>query len=347
MEADFSAEQLISLVEERPVLWDRSQEGYKSRTCTSQAWREICSLLNEDFQKLTKTAKNKFGRFVVKRWKNMKDQHIKTLKKKEKSAAAAKKMKNYIYHDQLSFLKIGLDKNKAHSNYKDDPDKFGASDEDNVNAIILEKPCEMREVSSIKIRAMRSALKRKKIDLEGEIEDHSPTKEDHNLSSTNDHSFSSIKEDQSFSSTKGDHHFSSIKDDTFFSTKDHSFSSTEDHTSLSTTQDLPFPSTKQDHNCSSTKEDHHVSFFNGVCPSTEQFTDDETLHFQDQHLASTKDHPFPFTKEDHHSAIKEDRHLSFFNAIRPSLEQFTDDETLQFQSGVISVIQNIKKARLV
>ena len=46
-----------------------------------------------------------------------------------------------------------------------------------------------------------------------------------------------------------------------------------------------------------------------------------------------------------HLCTKEDRHLSFFKGLFPSLEEFTDDETLQFQSGVIQVIQNIKKDR--
>lgn len=46
-----------------------------------------------------------------------------------------------------------------------------------------------------------------------------------------------------------------------------------------------------------------------------------------------------------HLAAEENRHLSFFKGLLPSLEEFTDDEILQFQSGVIGVIQNVKKAR--
>lgn len=42
---------------------------------------------------------------------------------------------------------------------------------------------------------------------------------------------------------------------------------------------------------------------------------------------------------------KEDRHLSFFKGLLPSLQEFSDDETLQFQSSVINIIQEIKKAR--
>ena len=225
------------------------------------------------------------GRLVIKRWKNVKDQHIKTLRKKERSVATGKKMKNYIYHEQLSFLKVNLDKNEVHLNYKEDPDKSGASDEETDDVPTVEKHRETSEVNVIKTRAMRLAMKRKKIDLEGEMEEHSLSKEDHHMSSIKDLSNSSSNQDHSFSSTQD--HLSS-------STNDHFFASTKDHTSSSAKQDLPFPSIKEDRR-------------------------------------------FP---------TKEDRHLSFFNAIRPSLEQFTDDETLQFQCDVINVIQNIKKARL-
>lgn len=45
------------------------------------------------------------------------------------------------------------------------------------------------------------------------------------------------------------------------------------------------------------------------------------------------------------SYAKEDRHLSFFKGLLPSLQEFSDDETLQFQSSVINIIQKIKKAR--
>ncbi|KAJ8944794.1 hypothetical protein NQ318_003662 [Aromia moschata] len=41
----------------------------------------------------------------------------------------------------------------------------------------------------------------------------------------------------------------------------------------------------------------------------------------------------------------EDRHISFFKGIIPSLNTFTEDETLQFQMDVLQVINNIKKRR--
>ncbi|PSN44813.1 hypothetical protein C0J52_25710 [Blattella germanica] len=41
----------------------------------------------------------------------------------------------------------------------------------------------------------------------------------------------------------------------------------------------------------------------------------------------------------------ENRHMSFFKGLVPSLCSLSDDETLEFQSGVISVLQNIKSKK--
>lgn len=41
----------------------------------------------------------------------------------------------------------------------------------------------------------------------------------------------------------------------------------------------------------------------------------------------------------------EDRHVSFFKGILPSLQKFDDTESLEFQSGVIKIIQSIHRSR--
>lgn len=43
--------------------------------------------------------------------------------------------------------------------------------------------------------------------------------------------------------------------------------------------------------------------------------------------------------------LSEDRHLSFFRGIMPSLIHLTEDEVLQFQVGVMSVLKGIKDAK--
>jgi len=49
---EFHIDLLISLVEARPVLWDKTDDTYKDRNKTKKAWREVCICLQEDFEAL-------------------------------------------------------------------------------------------------------------------------------------------------------------------------------------------------------------------------------------------------------------------------------------------------------
>nr|CAI5861144.1 unnamed protein product [Callosobruchus analis] len=40
---------MISLVQERPIIWDKTHEMYKHKNKTAEAWREICSILVEEY----------------------------------------------------------------------------------------------------------------------------------------------------------------------------------------------------------------------------------------------------------------------------------------------------------
>jgi len=43
---------LISLVEARPVLWDKTGDIYKDRNEMKKAWKEVCICLQEDLEAL-------------------------------------------------------------------------------------------------------------------------------------------------------------------------------------------------------------------------------------------------------------------------------------------------------
>lgn len=62
--ADFDVEFLITLVQERPVLWDKSLDSYKDRNATKNAWREILIELNPEFDALDDKEKNVFGKYI-------------------------------------------------------------------------------------------------------------------------------------------------------------------------------------------------------------------------------------------------------------------------------------------
>lgn len=52
---------LISLVEARPVLWDKTLNTFKDRNLTRDAWREVCCALKNDFEVMEDKEKNAFG----------------------------------------------------------------------------------------------------------------------------------------------------------------------------------------------------------------------------------------------------------------------------------------------
>ena len=61
MESEIDIDLLISLVEMKPVLWDKTLEDYKSRNLTTNAWRDVCCGLYKEFENLNEKEKNEFG----------------------------------------------------------------------------------------------------------------------------------------------------------------------------------------------------------------------------------------------------------------------------------------------
>ncbi|XP_072387724.1 uncharacterized protein [Diabrotica undecimpunctata] len=99
-------ELLIIMVENRPVLWDKTQECYKKKQSSFSAWREIYIALNDDFEALSEKEKNDFGRYVIKKWNNARDNWIRCHKKiKEyKSGSGVKNKQKYKFYDKMLFL---------------------------------------------------------------------------------------------------------------------------------------------------------------------------------------------------------------------------------------------------
>lgn len=51
-------DQLISLVEAKPVIWDKTLDIYKDRNETKKAWIEIFKEMNNEFENLEDKVKN-------------------------------------------------------------------------------------------------------------------------------------------------------------------------------------------------------------------------------------------------------------------------------------------------
>lgn len=53
---------LTSLVEARTVLWNKTLDTYKDRNFTSEAWKEVCSALKNNYKIMGDTEKNAPGK---------------------------------------------------------------------------------------------------------------------------------------------------------------------------------------------------------------------------------------------------------------------------------------------
>lgn len=62
---DIDNEILISLIQERPVLWDKTLDIYKDRDATRNAWREVCVEIRSDFDVLDERQRNDFGKYIL------------------------------------------------------------------------------------------------------------------------------------------------------------------------------------------------------------------------------------------------------------------------------------------
>ncbi|RVE53982.1 hypothetical protein evm_001385 [Chilo suppressalis] len=194
---------LITLIKQRPVLWDRDLEIYKDRTARAEAWREIYPILYKKYASMDENEKILFGRYVTHRWTRIRDAWLRSYKKPNATT--------YKFDREMSFLKRFVDRNSV-----------GTSEDANMSANIKEEE-----------------------DIESESE---------------------------------------------------------------------------------------VNF--------------ENYDFDENHSnVEMEPEKVMCIVDSSKEAENADRHLSFFKGILPSLTAFDDDQTLEFQSGVINLIQSIKRNR--
>ncbi|XP_035735358.1 uncharacterized protein LOC118447479 isoform X3 [Vespa mandarinia] len=117
---------LISEVEKRAVIWDTSNEYYKDKNKKNAAWDEICSTLSRNYKTECPTQKKLILQDIISKWRSIRDNYIRSLKKQTeicKSCSGIKKMKPYIYGNQLSFLKKNKELQQTDDNSKDNIQK--------------------------------------------------------------------------------------------------------------------------------------------------------------------------------------------------------------------------------
>ncbi|KAG0711362.1 hypothetical protein GWK47_002328 [Chionoecetes opilio] len=101
-------EAFIAEIEKRPCIWDSATEEYKDKGQRTNAWVQVCRFTYQDYEEKTVEEKNKMGKELQARWKNIRDafaKDCKKLKSKPKLECGARKPRCYIFADQLSFLR--------------------------------------------------------------------------------------------------------------------------------------------------------------------------------------------------------------------------------------------------
>jgi hypothetical protein len=60
--SDVDVDLFISLVQERPCLWDSSDDSYKDKFIKQEAWKSICEIIYENYNEKDATEKSKLGK---------------------------------------------------------------------------------------------------------------------------------------------------------------------------------------------------------------------------------------------------------------------------------------------
>lgn len=100
----FKSTDLIRLVEQRPMLWDRTCVQYVNKISKDEAWNEIYNQLYPSFSSFSRQEQQILGAAITAKWRNLRDAFIRSIKRKQSAEQNYEVAKNYIYYDHLKFL---------------------------------------------------------------------------------------------------------------------------------------------------------------------------------------------------------------------------------------------------
>ncbi|XP_049803045.1 uncharacterized protein LOC126237209 [Schistocerca nitens] len=117
---EINTQQLIALVEQRPVIWDKTLYAYKDRKLKEAAWREVCAALREDFEQLGQKQRQEFGKLALKKWSQTRDSWMKSVKKRHEQKSSTfpgRPSRLYLYHEQMLFLNKVIETSVSQDSY--------------------------------------------------------------------------------------------------------------------------------------------------------------------------------------------------------------------------------------
>lgn len=244
---EINCEFLISLVQDRPVLWDKLHESYKVREQTRLAWVEIFKAMNPWYEEMDEINQETYGTNVMKKWRNIVDSYNRSERHlKENLLSGKSPNRKYIYQEKLQFLKKNTGKYPAvYSLLVKNNQKLNIGEESKSNADLYRDQkwnIDEDSKSNICLESKSNAYMFYKVeDSDNDEDGRSPSQ-------------SSISDDPSILPVHIENILKKRKADSM---------------KLELTSD-PL---KRNPN-------RHTSFFNGIIPSLELFDDDEVVEFQ-------------------------------------------------------------------
>lgn len=64
-ESSIDNELLISLVQQKPILWDKTLEVYKNRVATQAAWKKIMVIIDPNFETKEEKTRQAIGMYLL------------------------------------------------------------------------------------------------------------------------------------------------------------------------------------------------------------------------------------------------------------------------------------------
>uniref|UniRef100_A0A8C5PFU2 TRAF interacting protein n=1 Tax=Leptobrachium leishanense TaxID=445787 RepID=A0A8C5PFU2_9ANUR len=104
---EIDVERLIAAVAEHPELWDTACDLYKDKIKKSSAWVAVSRVVYPEFDTWSDREQKLQTHETINKWRTVRDNHTRVLKKKAAAArsGAKKKVHSYLYTEQLSFLR--------------------------------------------------------------------------------------------------------------------------------------------------------------------------------------------------------------------------------------------------
>ncbi|XP_040278388.1 uncharacterized protein LOC120993984 isoform X2 [Bufo bufo] len=114
---DVDEEILIGAVQQRSCIWDSRDVAYADRGQKNKAWDEVVTAVLSEWPSLSSSQQIIKRKAVQTRWRSLKDCYTWELRQiRDESGSSSSKRKQYIYFDQLDFLRPVLETRSTSGN---------------------------------------------------------------------------------------------------------------------------------------------------------------------------------------------------------------------------------------